>query len=453
MLCGGLVFLLTNDLKLSIRLRHVLGWAGLLLITLAVFLFSTETTWPGWRAILPVSATMLVLLANINSLWTGSFISQWLGTRSYSLYLWHWPVVVGLAYWDFKQSTFVITFSLLFTAFIGHYSYLWIEVNSRQWLNGKSNVVAGVVLFTFFVFIAIPATMIWQSSGVSNRFNVNTELAANEVKNFNSRRNECHPNTGIASPTCVFGGDAWKVIVIGDSHAAALIGGLVASSPSNDAGVVQWTYSSCPFVLTLKITPDAVLKMGGIDYRCDDFILWTADQLSKLPLNIPIVIVNRYAGAAFGGNEEVLEVAKPGVYFSKVYPSTTPAFLQEFAQRITQSACQLAKTRTVYMVRPIPEMGFNVPKTLSRRMMLGMNADLFITMDDYKKRNLWAWRAMDAAHDQCGVKILDPTAYLCSNERCYGSKNGRPLYYDDDHLSGFGNKLLSPMFAEVFKAP
>jgi hypothetical protein len=144
-------------------------------------------------------------------------------------------------------------------------------------------------------------------------------------------------------------------------------------------------------------------------------------------------------------------VGVPRVYFSKVYGSTTPEFLAEFAQQITQSACQIAKQRTVYMVRPIPEMGFDVPKTLSRRMVFGQTDDLFIALDAYQERNAWVWAAQDAARDRCGVKILDPTPYLCRNGRCYGSQNGRPLYSDDDHLSEFGNKLLVPMFAEVFK--
>ena len=452
MLCGGLVFLLAEHFEFSNRVRLALGWLGLLLIALAVVLFNNDTVWPSWRAMLPVGAAMLVLLAKSDSIWTESFVPQWLGARSYSLYLWHWPVVVGLTYWDFKESAVAIACALLYTVFIGHFSYSWVEVKSRRWLNGKSNLIASFTLFVFFGITCIPATMIWYLSGVPNRFTAGTELAADEAKNFNPRRNECHPNTGVSSPSCVFGGDVWKVIVVGDSHAAALVGGLASSSTTNNAGVVQWSYSSCPFVLGLKITPAAVQKMGGIDYRCDDFILWTVDQLDKLPQKIPIVIVNRYAGAAFGGNEEGLVVARPGVFFSKEYQTTTPEFLEEFAKRITQSACELAKSRTVYMVRPIPEMGFNVPKTLSRRMMLGMSADLSIAMDDYKSRNQWAWRALDAARDQCGVKILDPTAYLCSNERCYGSKDGRPLYYDDDHLSEFGNKLLVPMFAEVFNA-
>jgi hypothetical protein len=95
-------------------------------------------------------------------------------------------------------------------------------------------------------------------------------------------------------------------------------------------------------------------------------------------------------------------------------------------------------------------MGFDVPKTLSRRMAFGQTDDFFVTRDAYQKRNAWVWAAQDAARDQCGIKILDPTPYLCHDGRCYGSQNGRPLYHDDDHLSEFGNKLLVPMFAEVF---
>jgi SGNH domain (fused to AT3 domains) len=49
------------------------------------------------------------------------------------------------------------------------------------------------------------------------------------------------------------------------------------------------------------------------------------------------------------------------------------------------------------------------------------------------------------------VIILDPLPYLCSDGRCAGTKDGWPLYRDDNHLSEYGNKLLVPMFAKVFE--
>jgi len=84
-------------------------------------------------------------------------------------------------------------------------------------------------------------------------------------------------------------------------------------------------------------------------------------------------------------------------------------------------------------------------------MALGLHNDLSISIEDYQKRNAWVWAAQDEARQKCGVKILDPTVLLCRDGRCYGSKNGRPLYSDDDHMSEFGNKLLAPMFAQVFE--
>jgi hypothetical protein len=161
------------------------------------------------------------------------------------------------------------------------------------------------------------------------------------------------------------------------------------------------------------------------------------------------VIVNRYALAAFGGLDGRLDGNKPQVFFSAVYPESTAKFLAEFSQAITKSACALARYRTVYMMRPIPEMGVDVPKTLSRRMTFGMKDDIYVSMNSYLRRNGWVFAAQDAARDQCGVKILDPLPYLCQNGLCYGSKSGRPLYYDDNHLSEFGNKQLIPLFREV----
>lgn len=84
-------------------------------------------------------------------------------------------------------------------------------------------------------------------------------------------------------------------------------------------------------------------------------------------------------------------------------------------------------------------------------MAFAFNDDMSISMEAYQKRNAWVWAAQDAARDQCGVKLLDPTPYLCRSGRCYGSQNGRPLYRDDNHLSEFGNALLLTMFAEVFQ--
>ena len=287
-----------------------------------------------------------------------------------------------------------------------------------------------------------------QLDGIKGRFSNEVEIAAAEANNIYSRDQECHAIKGSTSPSCVYGGSKWKVIGVGDSHLGSIITSLAAAKVDGDAGVVQWSYSGCSFILGIKI----VSARYKADYKCSEFVAWSKERLDLLPSKIPVVIVNRYASNVFGGNENHLKKFVPSVYFSKIYPTTTPEFVEEFSMHIIDSACELAKRCTVFMVRPIPEMGFDVPKTLSRRMAGGLKGDLSISIEDYRNRNQWVWKAQDIARDKCGVKILDPLPYLCSDGRCYGSKAGRPLYVDDDHLSEFGNKLLIPMFAEVFSS-
>lgn len=450
MLTGGLVFLLAANFKLSDAQRRWIESAGLLLIVLAIAVFDKDTAWPGWRALLPVAAAVLVLVANRSSIWTASRIPQWLGDRSYSLYLWHWPVFVALVYYDLRDNPMAITGAILLSALLGHLSYLWVEGTSRRFLERQQWVYAGGGLALAVLVVVLPAAGVWKQQGVASRFAPAVDLAARESENVNPRRKTCHLTKGLTTPSCVYGGEDWKVIVIGDSHANALITSLAEAQGKGDAGVVEWTYSGCAFVPGLKRTTKA-LRRQNKGYQCQEFIEWAEAHLQTLPPEIPVVIVNRYAHGAFGLNEDQNPAEVPEAYFSKIYTSATPEFLAEFADHITQSACRMAKRRTVYMVRPIPEMGFHVPKKLSRRMAVGLNDDLAIFIDAYQQRNAWVWAAQDAARDRCGIKILDPTPYLCLDGRCYGSRSGRPLYSDDDHLSEFGNKLLVPMFAEVFR--
>jgi len=77
----------------------VLGWAGLTGVVAAALLLDRETPFPGTAALLPVLATVLVLLAgeagaaDANPVLTHP-LSRYVGRLSYALYLWHWPVLV-----------------------------------------------------------------------------------------------------------------------------------------------------------------------------------------------------------------------------------------------------------------------------------------------------------------------------------------------------------------------
>jgi peptidoglycan/LPS O-acetylase OafA/YrhL len=97
---GGVVALGTVTLRrLPIRLAALLSWIGLGAIVTAAFAFSSTTAYPGWAVALPVIGTALVIAGGVAKPAYGaeSLLRQrpfqWIGLISYSLYLWHWPVL------------------------------------------------------------------------------------------------------------------------------------------------------------------------------------------------------------------------------------------------------------------------------------------------------------------------------------------------------------------------
>ena len=160
--------------------------------------------------------------------------------------------------------------------------------------------------------------------------------------------------------------------------------GIEVARTHQHTGVMQWTYSGCPIVFGMKKTPLHQKLLGGDKYLCKEFLDWFAINIEKQDKNIPVILIGRYAQPALGQNEDKLPFDRPEVFFSKIYKTAEPAFFQEFSKEITQTACVLAKKRTVYMVRPTPEMGVDVPRSLSRKMALGLTDEITIPIESYR---------------------------------------------------------------------
>lgn len=446
MLAGGLIYFLQANLLLTIKQRFYIEKIGFSIIIFTLFFFNSSFQWPGWLALFPVIGTSMVLLAaRSDSPLTNTFIAQWLGNRSYSLYLWHWPVVVMLTYLNQNHNPTAIFLGLILTLILSCLSYELIESPMRVILS-KNNIKFSILILSFLTAIISSAGFfIWHNKGLAGRFSNSTDIAALEASNKNPRQLECTLVKGTESPNCIFGGPKVRAIMLGDSHADATITALASALPSSQDGVMALTYMGCPTLFGIKRLSDQV----GIE--CSDFMESVMLKLDALPKEIPLVIVNRTSIYAFGFNEPwENEVNRPLVYFTKPHNYPDNEFLREFSKNLVDSTCRLSKNRTVYLVRPIPEMGLDIPKSMSRAMILGEHPNPSISLTDYHQRHKLIWAAQDAAREQCGAKILDPLPYLCRDGRCYATSNGRPLYFDDDHLSEFGNKFLTPMFKEVF---
>ena len=166
---------------------------------------------------------------------------------------------------------------------------------------------------------------------------------------------------------------------------------------------------------------------------------------------VPVFVINRTSVYINGHNEKKNTASGPLAYFD------TPAKLdntykKKFKEKYISSICRLSANRPVFILNPIPEMGINIPRELAKKLMSDPSSeDIAIKESTYIARNEFAVSTIAQAAKKCNATILDPAKLLCSNGECKGSINGRPLYYDDNHMSEFGNKILTPLFEEPLR--
>lgn len=125
MLAGGLVFLF--PLQIPAIWQKPIGFLGFTLILIATFSLNEKQLWPGYLAIIPVLGTMLIIWSKQNSIITNNNMSQWLGKISYSVYLWHWPIVVLLLTSGLLNNIYYVISGIVASLILGHLSYWLIE--------------------------------------------------------------------------------------------------------------------------------------------------------------------------------------------------------------------------------------------------------------------------------------------------------------------------------------
>ncbi|MDN3718007.1 acyltransferase family protein [Vibrio breoganii] len=124
MMMGGVAFL--YPWNVSETKKKTAEVVGLLLILGSYFFITSKTSWPGHFALIPVLGSYLVIVANNqSSIITNNAIFQSLGKWSYSIYLWHWPVVV--LWFDLSLPEVMIYIFLIFSLLLGVASFYFVE--------------------------------------------------------------------------------------------------------------------------------------------------------------------------------------------------------------------------------------------------------------------------------------------------------------------------------------
>ena len=241
---------------LSGALAQVSSVAGVVLLLVSVFLISSLTPFPGVAALPSVLGTALVLAAPaswINRRLLSMAPLVFVGTVSYSFYLWHWPLLAFGRIFFGDELPPLVSIVLVTAAFAAAVlSYFLIEQPLRK---SRSAPVPLLLRYAAVSIVILAAcAVIWQGNGAPWRFPGLLRTEA-DIVNLKALRSECvlgnrfdrifaEPNR---FPACESNfGHGPSIAVWGDSHAAALAPGLRSAALAQGYGFLVLSHNSCP---------------------------------------------------------------------------------------------------------------------------------------------------------------------------------------------------------------
>ena len=438
MLFGGLAFLYPWTIHHK-KTQILTQCLGLSLILISYFFISKSVPWPGYMALLPVFGTYLIIQSHYqHNPCINNLVFQHIGRWSYSIYVWHWPIVVFGIYCSIPHWWL---FGIPLSIFVGCLSYHTIE----QWRFPKythwKEIVKAKPIYLSLLVLCCGYT-VKEMDGLLSRFPEQAQIAYREVENSNP----FHCDQGNFYE-CIIGTEQnIQAMIIGDSHADSLTTSLASIFNLDSQGIVSVSTSACAFVYDMKFY-DPQSRCPEINQK--RFQLLTSEKYE----NIPVVLAGRYASYLIGENDPDRIPAtgiKPMIYFDEQSDNSYAHRLSLFQDHLVDTLCSVSNHHPVYIIQPIPELGFNAPKRIFNNIVHQLDERTSIPYEQYLSRTQSIRDMIKKSADQCNVTVLDPTDILCKDGECIAEHQGRPIYRDGDHLSEYGNKILQPMFKEAF---
>lgn len=442
MLVGAIAFLF--PFNLSKNNKSILFYIGLLLIISSFFLMSKDDMWPGYLAIIPVLGAYLIIVSNCNqSFLLKNRVFQSVGLWSYSIYLWHWPLVVSSHYYSVEFNWF---YGLLISIFLGFLSFVIIERRSYRKVFLVREIWKVKSLYLSMI-IALIGLLGYLTNGYSFHYNPQLFAMSMEAKNQHNSYSYCNVKSDITS--CISGDKSKPVsaIVIGDSHAQGMVE-VITNAAKPKGSVLNLTAAGC---IVRKNT--SKLINGVWSDFCSEFIDNSITAINEKYPGIPVFIISRTSSHINGPNEpDLVEYIHKETYRipNVSFDDRSDNWKQSMTDGLYETACSISEYHPVYMIRDIPEMKLNVPLTMSKQLLLSGSINrVKVSKDEYNSRLELSDKMMQRVVTDCNAKVLDFSEVICDDLYCYGDVDGRPIYFDDDHLSLYGASLFLPKFKKA----
>jgi peptidoglycan/LPS O-acetylase OafA/YrhL len=253
---GALILFIPKTFSLKfIKYQKVLFLLGLGLISYATIFYNSQTPFPGVAALVPVIGTFL--LVNSIGNWpkaagviSNNKITQWLGAISYSLYLWHWPVLLlPSIYLDRPLLGIEKTLCVIVTIVLAHLTYKFVEQPIR-YANLDTKTVYKTLAATFVTITAISTVIVSSHTTSIYVKEINKSFDLVEITNKPRIYSDgCNAGGGkTASSNCTYGdlSSSKSIVLFGDSHAAQWFEPLNVIASNYGFKLISLTKSACP---------------------------------------------------------------------------------------------------------------------------------------------------------------------------------------------------------------
>jgi peptidoglycan/LPS O-acetylase OafA/YrhL len=405
----------------SQRWRDGLSLLGLVLIAIGLFGLSEQSVFPGVSALLPCLGAAALLCAGAGGSSAGGRIVSgpffnFFGSISYSLYLWHWPVLVFARYALVAPPTPLQTALLIGLAVLAATaSYFLVE---RRFLarRGRPRLAIGVGLGVMGA-AAAASFAIARLDGLPQRFRPEALALFASAEDFSPKRLACHNFLIDILPyerACVLGASAveptWAVW--GDSHGVELAYALSERLEARGLSLLQLTASGCPPALGFDLTRRPI---------CD---AQNRLLLEKLRAD------SRIGTVVFAVN-----------FMGNVYPDQT-LLLAHFTEAV-EAIARIG--RRVVIVAPIPVFDFEAPAAIGLIAQRGGDPSQFgLSRSEYDRATSEARQTISRLARRTGAMVVRTDEIFCDQARCRAHTPERgAMYFNLDHPSLAGARPVA----------
>jgi peptidoglycan/LPS O-acetylase OafA/YrhL len=452
LLAGSVLALTISRFSLSRTLAELGSASGLLLLIYAFVAINEDSMFPGALALIPVLGTVLLISSGARSDNRVSHLLQFkplvgIGLISYSLYLWHWPLIVFTRL-TLQRELYLHESILLILGSIGIAALSWGFIEKPY--RGSRSKIARPALFRQTVVAMTLALSLGLAGHLSNGFayRLSPDVAriSEQMDTFWSRvPSDCINKPGkltsdyqasICNISAINAAAPPSYLIWGDSHAYAILPGIQEYADRLGENGQLAAFTGCaPLLGVVRSTR----KKGYRDNGCREFNESIASYLEANPNIRNVILVGHWTLDVEG--KRLPSEWQPDVYLfneeNKLPDMANNHLVVNQGLQATLARLTLAD-KAVTIIGPVPQADMDVAAAVSRAAMLGIDRKIEINAATAMQRMQRTLAILDEASKAYSATLILPHTELCQTSSCRIIENGELLYFDADHLSPAG---------------